>query len=384
MPYWAVAPYGDCTDSSAFQLLSVDPHDAGNLATIVGYKSTNPKLKVMLSVGGWNYPSSYFSAMASTPANRAVFISSVKSWIAQYSADGIDLDWEYPCSPVRNDPVEITCTDFQTVSDKGGSCPEDTNNIVSLFKELRASLGPSVRITVASQASKPLEIEMAITQLDPYVDAFHLMSYDYTVSDIVEPTGAVLAPNAPLYTPSNPNVTQMSISYTVQNYLNASIDPAKIMLGIALYGHTWFSPGLSGGSAWKGFGAPADVQGACCGPFVSTNGAKPGQGSALCGTYMYSEIVAAGAQLQTLDNETKSDIAYFTGVGKDGYTAPGTWITYTGPDSAREIVAYARSKGLGGVFTFDSSMDTLSSSGQWTYELTNVIATALAEEEGGA
>lgn len=337
MPYWSVPPYGQCSDSTAFQLLSVDPHDAANLATIVGYKQSNPNLKVMLSVGGWNYPAAYFSAMAATSATRATFISSVKSWISQYGVDGVDIDWEYPCAPARSDPVEITCTDFQTVVDKGGQCPEDTTNIVLLFKELRAALGPSMRITVASQASKPLEIEMAITQLDPYVDAFHLMSYDYTVSDIVQ-NNAIIAPNAPLYTPKNRNVTQMSISNTTGNYLNASIEPSKIELGIALYGHTWFSPGLAAGNAWEGFGQPAYVQGACCGPFVSTNGAKPGQGSSLCGTMMYSEIVASGPQLSTFDNETASNIAYFSAMGADGYTTPGTFLTYTGPESARAIV----------------------------------------------
>jgi GH18 family chitinase len=170
----------------------------------------------------------------------------------------------------------------------------------------------------------------------------------------------------------------MSISYTIENYLNATVHPSKILLGIALYGHTWFSPGLSG--SWEGFGQPAYVQGACCGPFVATNGAKPGPGSSLCGTYMYSEVVAAGAQLHALDNRTASDVAYFTAMGADGYTAPGTWITYTGPDSAKLIVEYARSKGLAGVFTFDSSMDTMSSGGDFTYELSGVIYDALQQQ----
>ncbi len=103
---------------------------------------------------------------------------------------------------------------------------------MSLFKDLRAGLGPNMRITVASQASKPLEIEMAIAALDPLVDGFHLMTYDYAVSDI---TGTVnLSPNAPLYTPSAPGTVQMSVNYTVQNYLAAGIHPSKIFVGIAL------------------------------------------------------------------------------------------------------------------------------------------------------
>jgi hypothetical protein len=87
----AVAPYGDCTDATAFQLLSVDPKDPIFLATLTGYKSVNPDLKVLISVGGWNFPAGYFSAMASTAANRAIFIASVKSFIQQYSLDGVDI-----------------------------------------------------------------------------------------------------------------------------------------------------------------------------------------------------------------------------------------------------------------------------------------------------
>jgi hypothetical protein len=43
----------------------------------------------------------------------------------------------------------------------------------------------------------------------------------------------------------------------------------------------------------------------------------------------------------------------------------------------REIAAWARKKGLGGVFVFDSSMDTFSG-GEWTYTLMNAIAAELA------
>merc|ERR1712018_845175 len=108
--------------------------------------------KLLLSIGGWNFPSAYFSAMVASSASRTKFINSAKSWLSQHNADGIDIDWEYPCSEARTDSVKITCEMFRTVEDKGGKCPEDTNNLPIFLKELKAALGDKL-VTVASQAS---------------------------------------------------------------------------------------------------------------------------------------------------------------------------------------------------------------------------------------
>jgi hypothetical protein len=39
----------------------------------------------------------------------------------------------------------------------------------------------------------------------------------------------------------------------------------------------------------------------------------------------------------------------------DSYTEAGTWVSYTGPKSLTKISDYASSKGLAGVFVFDTS-----------------------------
>ena len=40
--------------------------------------------KVVMSVGGWNFPSSYFSKMVSSATSRGKFVASVKAWMAKY------------------------------------------------------------------------------------------------------------------------------------------------------------------------------------------------------------------------------------------------------------------------------------------------------------
>ena len=52
------------------------------------------------------------------------------------------------------------------------------------------------------------------------------------------------------------------------------------------------------------------MQGMCCGPFKATMGAKPGQGCQLCGSMMYSEILAAKPETYW-DNQTQTSIGYW-------------------------------------------------------------------------
>ena len=239
--------------------------------------------------------------MAATSASRAKFIASLKAFLSANNLDGVDIDWEYPCSAPRSNSVEISCTKFRDIEDKGGNCPGDSASLLALAKDMRAGLGDSAYISIASQAAKQHWEQMNLAAVTPYIDHWHVMTYDYTVSDIMG--GATMSPNAPLYNPPAP-ATQMSISYSIEGYIAAGVPASKIMLGIPFYGmipshhpplppplathpnpnpgHTWYNPKLASGATWQAFGLNGTVQGACCGPFKQTNGAKPGKGSHLC------------------------------------------------------------------------------------------------------
>jgi len=197
------------------------------------------------------------------------------------------------------------------------------------------------------------------------------MNYDYTVPDV--PGGSTMSPNQPLYVPSASGTLQMSVDYSVQGYLKAGVPASKIMVGVAFYGHTWYAQGMS---SWKSFGGTGSIQGECCGPFKQTYGAKPGKACQQCGVMMYSEILAAGCDT-THDDETQSDIMYCSSAGKDSYTEAGTWITYNGKESVAAVTNYTIANNLGGIFVFDTSMDTVTSGGQFTYELMNQMANQL-------
>jgi len=371
MPYWSVPPYGNCTNSNEYELLSVEPKDATYIPQIVGYKSLNPNLKVLLSIGGWNFPSEYFSKLAASSTSMQKFVTSCNAWINQYKVDGIDIDWEYPGSPPRTDPVEISCTDFQTVTDNGGSTADKTN-IVNLLKTIKSGLGTKL-LTFAAQAGKSNEAAENLAQTTQYVDMWHVMTYDYQVSDIPDSSGSMMSPNAPLYNPAAG--LNESISATIADYIAAGVPKSKLMVGVPYYGHTWYETALIGTNNWQKFGNKGTIQGECCGPFQQTYGAKYGKGCNMCGTMMYSEI-QAGKPTYYYDTQSQSAIGFWNSMGADGWTEPGTWISYNDLTSVTAITNWLKTQGLAGVFVFDTSMDSISNN-QFTYDLTNKIADTL-------
>ena len=76
----------------------------------------------------------------------------------------------------------------------------------------------------------------------------------------------------PLYSPpESSGISTLSFNYTVSGYLALGVPPAKLRVGVAYYGHTWYVP--DAGSNYAAFGLDATVQGSCCGPFATTYGA---------------------------------------------------------------------------------------------------------------
>ena len=71
-----------------------DPRFDAALASLVALKQSQPTLKVLVSVGGWQAEG--FSDAALTEASRRTFAESAVAFVRRHHIDGIDLDWEYP------------------------------------------------------------------------------------------------------------------------------------------------------------------------------------------------------------------------------------------------------------------------------------------------
>lgn len=97
--------------------------------------------------------------MSSTAANRAAFISSLKSYMEKYEFQGADLDWEFPA-----------------VAERGGK-PEDTQNFVKLVKEMRAAFGAKFGISLPLPADFGSLQGYSPSAMQQYVDFFNFMAY---------------------------------------------------------------------------------------------------------------------------------------------------------------------------------------------------------------
>lgn len=188
---------------------SLDIKEESRLSKIAALKNTNPKLKVLLSVGGWG--AGNFSEMAASETHRKAFAKNCLAAVNKYRLDGIDIDWEYPTS-----------------SDAGiSSSPNDKANFTLMLKELRSILGSSKLITMAS-ASNADYIDW--TSAMPYLDFVNLMTYDM---------GKPPYHNASLY--RSPTMTKSGDSHSCEGSVKLHHDKGvpydRIVLGIPFFGH---------------------------------------------------------------------------------------------------------------------------------------------------
>ena len=184
------------------------------LSKVVALKSVNPKLKVMLMIGGWGAHADGFSEMAKSDAKRTEFCQSVKSLLDKHHLDGVDIDWEYPTVSADNET---------------GRDDMDTQNFNLVLKELRETIGTSKIISFASSSSgKYVDWKTAIK----YIDYVNVMTYDMGAA----PKGH----NSPLHKSSL--FTHRDWDESVKAHVNAGVPKDRQVMGVPFYGKAEKSP----------------------------------------------------------------------------------------------------------------------------------------------
>ena len=187
--------------NETFDGVRIDNPD--RLRQMVDLKAQNPKLKVMLSVGGWG--SGRFSEMAASDATRLSFAKDCRRVVDEFGLDGIDIDWEYPTQS----------------SAKISSSPDDTKNFTLLMRDLRQQLGDKILSCATVASAEYIDFRSCIE----YLDLVNVMSYD--MADAPKHHSA-------LY-PSDLS-GQITTSQAVDAHLKAGVPREKLVMGMPLYG----------------------------------------------------------------------------------------------------------------------------------------------------
>jgi chitinase len=310
---------GGDRSAPSFKLAPFDKTDLGpngQYARFVGLKKKNPKLKLLLSVGGWTHSDPpydwIFSAMAETPAGRKQFVDSAIKYLRDNGFDGLDLDWEYPSEPTR------------------GGRAMDTANYVKLLRDVRAGFDAEklaagkekLLFTTASPAGVYIKW-YDLPKIHPSLDWINLMSYDYS-GNWDHRTGHN-APN-PDYGPG--------VAASVSIYEGFGVPPSKIVVGLAAYGYTF------GGVEEAKVGTP------------STTAGPKQHCTETPGLIAYSEmmeILNSGRAKSEWDDNAHVPFAYDE--------KAKIFFSYDDPRSWNQKLDFIESKGLGGAMIWEIDQD---------------------------
>jgi chitinase len=185
------------------------PGVAANLAYLRSLKAKNPRLKVLLSIGGWEAEG--FSDAALSAESRNVFAASVVALLREHSLDGVDIDWEYPGQSVSGIK----------------SRPEDKQNFTALLQTLRAQLGKRYLLSIASADREYFDFT-EMDKLHGYLDFINVMTYDF-FNALTSTTGH----HAGLYAAPYAAPNDRNADASIKQHLGAGIPPDKLVLGVA-------------------------------------------------------------------------------------------------------------------------------------------------------
>lgn len=198
------------------QLKVDNQEDSITIGRLVALKQQHPRLKVLLSLGGW-CGCEPCSGVFSTEKGREEFAASALALIQQYRADGLDLDWEYP--GIEGCPGHPWS-------------PADRGHFTALIEELRRVLGPKYELSFAAGGFRSF-FDNAVEwhKVMPLVNRVNLMTYDL-VHGFSNTTGHLTS----LYsTPQQP----LSVDYAVRYLDSMGVPRSKMVIGGTFYARSW-------------------------------------------------------------------------------------------------------------------------------------------------
>ena len=314
---------------------------SGNLNQLAELKAANPRLRVLVSLGGWTL-SKWFSDAAATAQSRQRLVDScVDLWLKGNLPglapgagagifDGIDLDWEWPGSEGNAGNVIR---------------PEDKHNFTRLlatFRDALDRLGRAERHKYELTAFLPaapakIDAGFEARKIFKYLDFGTVQGYDFHGS-WEQRANQQSALKVPAGAPDNPD---FSITTTIDTWLDRGAPRGDLVLGLPYYGQGW--------------------TGVTDGLFGAATGPAPGLFAA--GTEDYKTLKNLPAQGYTVHRDRRAGHTYL-------YDGTTFW-TFDDPEQLLQKTNYIKNKGLGGAMMWSLDGDDANAS------LTRAIARGL-------
>lgn len=191
-----------------------------NLSFLPTIKEYNPDIKIILSVGGWG--AGGFSTAASTEEGRELFAESAAQILRQHSLDGIDIDWEYPCSAAAG--IDHS--------------PDDKYNFTLMLQKLREKLdlcstssGDRCILSIAAGAGQYFIDNIEILKITQILDFISIMTYD-----MISGAGLSTQHHTNLYSPKTGDTAfDYNGADAIELFHKAGVPYEKLILGAAFY-----------------------------------------------------------------------------------------------------------------------------------------------------
>ena len=291
----------------------------GNLRQFDLLKQLNPEINLGLALGGWTL-SDEFSLAVDSAADREAFTSSIVDTLQRFDFfNTVDFDWEYPGGGGETG---------NAVS------PEDGVNFALTLELLRTKLdaletstGEEYEISVATAGGYDKLANLNLTGIDPYVDFYNVMTYDFHGGwESVTGHQAAMVNDPGGY----------DVVTAIQQFQDNGIDLSKVVLGAPAYTRAWGNVDAGG---TLGLGNPGD--------------SRQAPGSFEAGNYDQKDLitgVADGSFTLVWDDDSKAAFVYNANTR--------VWSSIETAATIAGKAAYVDALGLGGMMFWALSNDS--------------------------
>jgi len=217
---------------------NLDP--GGNFSQLRLLKQRYPKLRILISLGGFSL-SNHFSQAASGAASRKALVASCIDLFIKGNLpgspgalagtfDGFDLDWEWPTLQPFN-------------GDASSFSPTDRHNFTLLLAEFRSQLNQLGEVRdkhyglTAFLPADPVKINQGfeVPEIFHYLDWGTVQGYDLhgAWESTTNHQSALFSPAG------DPSAEKFSDDLAIRTYLAEKAPAHKLVLGVPFYSHAW-------------------------------------------------------------------------------------------------------------------------------------------------